>query len=60
MASTAPEGRRAMMQSTTEYAALVGIDWSDTTHAFCVQAAGDEAYGQGSIGHAPEAIETWA
>jgi hypothetical protein len=48
------------MQSTTEYAALVGIDWSDTTHAFCVQAAGDEAYGQGSIGHAPEAIETWA
>jgi hypothetical protein len=31
-----------MMQSTTEYAALVGLDWSDTKHAFCVQAVGSE------------------
>jgi transposase len=49
-----------MMQSTTEFAALVGIDWSDTKHAFCVQAVGGEMYEQGMIGHTPEAIETWA
>jgi Transposase len=49
-----------MMQGTTEYAALVGIDWSDTTHAFCVQAVGGETYEQGVMGHTPEAIDTWA
>jgi Transposase len=49
-----------MMQHTTEYTALVGIDWSDTTHAFCVQAVGGETYEQGVIGHTLEAIETWA
>jgi hypothetical protein len=46
-----------MMQSTTEYAALVGIDWSDTAHAFCVQAVGGETYEQGVIDHTPEAID---
>jgi transposase len=41
------------------YAALVGIDWSDRKHDFCLQVVGTEAQEQGVIGHTPEAIDAW-
>jgi transposase len=49
----------AMMPRDTEYAALVGIDWSDTKHAVCLPSIGTEAVEQGIIGHTPEAIDAW-
>ena len=41
------------------YAALVGIDWSDRKHDFCLHVVGTEAQEQGVIGHTPEAIDAW-
>jgi transposase len=45
---------------TQEFAAFVGIDWADTTHAVCLQAAGSETREAGVLAHTPEAIRTWA
>ena len=42
------------------YAALVGIDWADTKHDFCLRATGAEQEEYGVIGHLPEAIDHWA
>jgi hypothetical protein len=33
-----------MRDRNAEFAALVGIDWADTKHAFCPQAVGVEVY----------------
>jgi hypothetical protein len=49
-----------MRHHDAEYAALVGIDWSDTKHAVCVQAVGEKVVEQDVIAHTPEAIEAWA
>jgi transposase len=47
------------MTRSDSYAALVGIDWSDRKHDFCLQVVGTEAQEQGVIGHTPEAIDAW-
>jgi transposase len=44
---------------TTEFAALVAIDWADQKHAWALQ-AGISKVETGSIDHTPEAIEVWA
>jgi hypothetical protein len=48
------------MSHEAAYAALVGIDWADTKHDFCVRAMGSELEEYGVMGHMPEAIDQWA
>ena len=42
------------------FTALVGIDWSDRKHDFCLQAAGSPHREFGVLVHSPEAIALWA
>jgi transposase len=42
------------------YAALVGIDWADTKHDFCLRVIGADQEEYGVMGHLPEAIDHWA
>jgi transposase len=42
-----------------QFAALVGIDWADQKHAWCLQAAGTTQRENGEVEHTPEAIEAW-
>ena len=42
-----------------QFAALVGIDWADQQHAWCLQAAGTMQRENGEVAHTPEAIEAW-
>ena len=48
------------MSHEAEYVALVGIDWADTKHDFCLRATGAEQEEYGVMGHLPEAIDQWA
>src|ERR1700730_8297968 len=41
------------------FAALVGIDWADQKHVWCLQAAGSEKRDSGELEHTPEAVEAW-
>ena len=45
---------------THEFAAFVGIDWADTSHAVCLQAAGSDTRESSVLAHTPEAISAWA
>jgi len=42
------------------FTALVGIDWSDKKHDFCLQGAGSQHRELGVVAHRPEAIDHWA
>jgi transposase len=42
-----------------QFAALVGIDWADQKHAWCLQAADTTHRENGEVEHTPEAIEAW-
>jgi hypothetical protein len=48
------------MSHHADYAALVGIDWADTKHDFCLRATGSDQEEYGVIGYMPEEIEQWA
>jgi transposase len=41
-----------------EFAALVGIDWSDRKHAWSMQS--DVGMERGTVDHTPEAVDAWA
>ena len=43
-----------------EFAACIGLDWADATHAICLQAAGSETREFSVLAHTPEAISAWA
>ena len=43
-----------------EFAALVGIDWSDAKHDICLQAGHSEEREFAVLAHHPAAIEAWA
>src|SRR4029453_15151569 len=43
-----------------EFAAFIGLDWADATHAIGLQAAGPEPRPPGMLEHTPEAIDAWA
>ena len=47
-------------QSNNSYAAYVGIDWADTKHDICIQAADSEDREFDCIQHKPDKIEEWA
>jgi transposase len=42
-----------------QFAALVGIDWADQKHVWCLQAADSEKRESGELEHTPEAVEVW-
>ena len=48
-----------VLRQEPEFAALVGIDWADQKHAWCVQAAGTTQRESGEVEHTPEAVEAW-
>src|SRR5450631_2904604 len=48
-----------ILRQEPEFAALVGIDWADQKHAWCVQAAGTTQRECGEVEHTPEAVEAW-
>lgn len=47
------------MHTNTDYAALVGLDWGDTTHAFAVLSAGERQPECGTVSSTPEALHAW-
>jgi transposase len=46
-------------QALAPFAAFVGLDWVDATHAICLQAAGTERREFLVLAHRPEAIDAW-
>jgi transposase len=48
-----------VMRQEPQFAALVGIDWADQKHAWCLQAAGTTQRESGEVEHTPEAVEAW-
>jgi transposase len=49
-----------MEDSSTEYAAVIGLDWADREHAWSLQVVGRRERERGVVAHTPEAIEEWA
>jgi transposase len=47
------------MQTPTDYAALVALDWGDTTHSFAWQGMDDTKRHGGSLAATPEALHEW-
>ena len=48
-----------MAKDCNEFAALIGIDWSDTKHDVCVYGCESQTFDSRVIKHQPEAIEAW-
>jgi len=48
-----------VLRHEPQFAALVGIDWADQKHAWCLQAAGTTQRESGEVEHTPEAVEAW-
>ena len=42
-----------------QFAALVGIDWTDRRHVWCLQSDGSEPRERGELEHSPEVVEAW-
>src|SRR3989442_7338910 len=59
--TTVSHARRAHMkqQAPEEFAAFVGLDWADTKHDICVQAAGSARREFLILEHSPDAIDAW-
>jgi transposase len=49
-----------MEASSNEYAAVIGLDWADREHAWCLQVPEETRREAGFISQSPEAIEQWA
>ena len=45
---------------TSEFAAFIGIDWSDKKHDVILQESGSDTYEYQVLKHSPEAIDEWA
>ena len=43
-----------------DFAAFIGLDWADTKHDICLQAAGCETREASVLAHKPESIDEWA
>lgn len=48
-----------MKTNTDDYAALVALDWGDTTHTFAWQKTADPTPHRGSLAATPEALHAW-
>jgi transposase len=49
-----------MQKEAKEFAAFIGIDWSDRKHDVCLSAAGSEQRERSVIAHRPAVIREWA
>ena len=49
-----------MKQPHSQFAAQIGLDWSDQKHDFCLTSSDSDASEYGTIRHTPESIEDWA
>lgn len=47
------------MNTSHDYAALVALDWGDTTHSFAWQKTGDKQLHRGTLSATPEALHAW-
>lgn len=43
-----------------DFAASIGLDWANTKHDICLQAAGCETRESSVLAHKPESIDEWA
>src|SRR5215469_14773688 len=50
---------KGKIDAEPEFAALVGIDWADRKHVWCLQAAGSGQREPGELEHKVEAVEAW-
>jgi transposase len=48
------------MNTNSDYAAYVGLDWADHAHQVCLRAAGSACDEQSEIKNTPEALHGWA
>ena len=48
------------LASEQSFTALIGVDWSDKKHDFCLLGADSQQREQGVVAHRPEAIDQWA
>jgi hypothetical protein len=46
-------------QALNEFAALIGIDWTDVKHDVCVQVGGSKAREFAVLPHRAETIDAW-
>ena len=44
----------------SDFAAIIGIDWADKTHAICLKIPGLDTCEIAELAHTPEAIDDWA
>ena len=49
-----------MAESQEEFAARIGIDWSDKKHDVCLQASGSSRLERAVVKHTPECLDEWA
>jgi Transposase len=54
-----PESKVSEQAQEPQFAALVGIDWADQKHAWCLQAAGARQRESGELEHKVETVEAW-
>jgi len=50
---------RESVQEEAKFVALVGIDWADQKHVWCLQAADSGQCESGELEHRPEVVEAW-
>lgn len=43
----------------TQFAALIGLDWADQKHDYCLRAAGADQVQAGQFDHSPQSIAAW-
>ena len=48
------------MEHPKEFAALIGIDWSDAKHDVCLVDTATKEQELSVISHTPEALDEWA
>lgn len=49
-----------MKPITDNYAAIIGLDWADQKHDFCLKPSATDKLEYGTFKHSPESIEEWA
>lgn len=48
------------MNTLSEYAAIIGLDWADKKHDICLRLSDGNALEFSTLSHSAEAIDTWA
>lgn len=59
MNAPAPLAVSPLPATLSQYAALIGIDWSDDKHALCLYDSATQQYERRELSSTPEAVEGW-